>query len=55
MANYAYRGRTTAGAVNGEIEAADRTTAVSQLRSRGILVTAVQERRARAASRSVAR
>jgi type IV pilus assembly protein PilC len=50
MTMYAYRGRTTAGAVNGEIEAADRTTAVSQLRSKGILVTAVQERRARAAS-----
>ncbi|HEU5305488.1 MAG TPA: type II secretion system F family protein, partial [Gemmatimonadales bacterium] len=51
MATYAYRGRTTAGAVNGEVEAADRTTAVSQLRSKGIVVTAVQERKARAAAR----
>lgn len=50
MAVYAYRGRTTAGVVAGEIEAPDRTTAVSQLRSKGILVTAVQERRARAAA-----
>ncbi len=50
MANFAYRGRTIAGAVAGEVEAADRLNAVGQLRSRGILVTAVTERRARAAA-----
>jgi type IV pilus assembly protein PilC len=49
MAVYAYRGHTTAGVVTGEIEAGDRSNAVSQLRSKGILVTAVQERRAKAA------
>src|SRR5918996_708793 len=50
MSLYAYRGRTTSGAVTGEIEAADRLNAVSQLRAKGILVTAVQERTARAAA-----
>jgi type IV pilus assembly protein PilC len=49
MASFAYRGRTIAGAVAGEVEATDRLSAVGQLRSRGILVTAVTERKARAA------
>jgi type IV pilus assembly protein PilC len=48
MAVYAYRGRTTGGAVAGEVEAVDRMNAVSQLRSKGIVVTAVQERKAKA-------
>jgi type IV pilus assembly protein PilC len=50
MSLYTYRGRTTSGAVTGEIEAADRLNAVSQLRAKGILVTAVQERKAKAAA-----
>ncbi len=49
MALYAYRGRTVAGAVAGEVEAADRMSAVGQLRSKGILVTAVMERKHKAA------
>jgi type IV pilus assembly protein PilC len=49
MTVFAYRGRTTAGAIAGEIEAADRPTAVAQLRSRGVVATSVQERKARAA------
>jgi len=48
MAVYAYRGRTAAGAVAGELEAADRMTAVAQLRSKGVVATAVQERKAKA-------
>src|SRR5262245_41444161 len=52
MANFAYRGRTIAGAVAGEVEATDRLSAVGQLRSRGILVTAVTERKARTTTTS---
>jgi type IV pilus assembly protein PilC len=48
MAVYAYRGHTRAGVVTGEVEAVDRTTAVGQLRAKGVLATSVQERRARA-------
>ncbi len=47
MAVYAYRGRTAAGAVAGEMEAADRMTAVAQLRAKGVVATAVQERKAK--------
>ncbi len=50
MAVFAYRGRTAAGTVAGEIEAGDRVTAVAQLRSKGITATAVQERKAKAAA-----
>jgi type IV pilus assembly protein PilC len=50
MALYTYRGRTSAGVVTGEIEAGDRVNAVSQLRAKGILATAVQERKAKAAA-----
>ncbi|HET9491996.1 MAG TPA: type II secretion system F family protein [Methylomirabilota bacterium] len=50
MPNFVYRGRTIAGAVAGEVEATDRANAVGELRSRGILVTAVTERRTRAAT-----
>jgi type IV pilus assembly protein PilC len=49
MAVFAYRGRAGSGAVAGEIEAADRMSAVAQLRSKGIVATSVSERRARAA------
>ena len=50
MAVFAYRGRSTSGAVSGEIEADSRPAAVAQLRARGIVATAVQERQARAAA-----
>jgi type IV pilus assembly protein PilC len=49
MANFAYRGRAASGAVTGEIEATDRMTAVAQLRSKGIVATAVEERKPKAA------
>src|SRR5262244_4491347 len=47
MTVYAYRGRTGAGAVAGELEAADRMAAVAQLRARGVVATAVQEKKAK--------
>jgi type IV pilus assembly protein PilC len=49
MAVFAYRGRSSAGAISGELEAEDRISAVAQLRLKGIVATAVQERRAKAA------
>jgi type IV pilus assembly protein PilC len=47
MAVFAYRGRTAAGAVAGELEAPDRMAAVAQLRSRGVTATSVQEKKVR--------
>src|SRR5262249_60638111 len=47
MTVYAYRGRTGAGAVAGELEAADRMAAVAQVRARGVVATAVQEKKAK--------
>src|SRR5437879_2736686 len=47
MALYAYRGRSGGALVSGEIEADDRPTAVAQLRARGVVATAVQERPAK--------
>jgi len=47
MALYAYRGRAGGALVSGEIEADDRPTAVAQLRARGVVATAVQERPAK--------
>src|SRR2546428_117300 len=44
MALYAYRGRAGGALVSGEIEADDRPGAVAQLRARGVVATAVQER-----------
>jgi type IV pilus assembly protein PilC len=52
MAVFAYRGRAGAGAVTGQIEAADRAAAVAQLRTRGVVATSVQERKARAAGQT---
>ncbi|MBI4245702.1 MAG: type II secretion system F family protein [Candidatus Rokubacteria bacterium] len=49
MPLFAYRGRTAAGTVAGEVEAGDRITAVAQLRSKGIVATSVQEKKAKAA------
>jgi type IV pilus assembly protein PilC len=50
MATFAYRGRASGGIVTGEIEADNRIGAVAILRAKGVLATAVEERRARAAS-----
>jgi len=50
MPVFAYRGRTAAGAVTGEIEADDRPGAVAQLRAKGVVATSVQERQAKAAA-----
>ncbi len=48
MPVFAYRGRSAAGAVAGEIEADDRPAAVAQLRAKGVVATSVQERQAKA-------
>jgi type IV pilus assembly protein PilC len=50
MAVFTYRGRSSAGVVNGEVEADTRLTAVSTLRARGVVATQVQEKKARAAA-----
>jgi type IV pilus assembly protein PilC len=44
MAVFAYQGRSAAGLQRGEIEAADRSSAVGELRKRSILVTQISER-----------
>ena len=44
MAVFAYQGRSAGGLQKGEIEAADRTTAVGELRRRSILVTQIAEK-----------
>ncbi len=49
MPVFAYQGRTTQGSTAGEIEAPDRTAAVSELRRKAILVTAIKEKAAGAA------
>jgi type IV pilus assembly protein PilC len=53
MAVYTYRGRSAAGVVAGEIEAGDRMQAVAQLRAKGVVATAVQERAAKGAGFSL--
>jgi type IV pilus assembly protein PilC len=55
MSVYAYRGRSGADVVTGEVEAVDRLTAVAQLRARGVVATSVQERKPRAPGFSLAR
>jgi len=44
MAVFTYQGRNAAGLQKGEIEAADRTAAVGELRRRAILVTRITEK-----------
>jgi len=44
MAVFTYQGRGPAGLQKGEIEAADRTTAVGELRRRSVLVTQIAEK-----------
>src|SRR5713101_2121690 len=48
MSVFAYRGRTPAGVITGELEADDRKGVVAQLRSKGVVATAVEERKPRA-------
>ena len=48
MSVFAYRGRNAGAIVSGELEADSRMAAVAHLRDRGVVATAVQERRPRA-------
>jgi type IV pilus assembly protein PilC len=48
MSVFAYRGRNAGAIVSGELEADSRMAAVAQLRDRGVVATAVQERKPRA-------
>jgi len=50
MAVFAYKGRSGASAVNGEIEADSRPAAVAALRSKGVVATQVEERKAKTAA-----
>jgi type IV pilus assembly protein PilC len=50
MATFAYRGRSGAGVVTGQVEADDRLSAVAQLRAKGVVATQVQEQKAKPAS-----
>src|SRR5438093_557530 len=54
MAVFAYRGRSGASAVNGEIEADSRPAAVAALRAKGVVATQVEERKAKAAAGAAA-
>jgi type IV pilus assembly protein PilC len=54
MAVFAYRGRSTAGAVSGEVEADDRLAAVAQLRAKGVVPTSVEERKGKTAAAGTA-
>src|SRR5919197_2080265 len=54
MAVFAYRGRSTAGAVSGEVEADDRLAAVAQLRAKGVVPTSVEERKGKTAAAGAA-
>jgi type IV pilus assembly protein PilC len=49
MSVFTYRGRSASGVVAGEIEAGDRMQAVAQLRAKGVVATALQERAAKSA------
>jgi type IV pilus assembly protein PilC len=48
MAVFTYRGRANNAAVTGQIEAADRLSAVGLLRAKGVVATQIQERAERA-------
>src|SRR5438552_11726142 len=54
MAVFAYKGRSGASAVNGEIEADSRPAAVAALRAKGVVATQVEERKAKAAAGAAA-
>ena len=53
MATFAYRGRASGGAVTGEIDAENRLGAVAVLRGRGIIATAVEEKKPKAPATSL--
>src|SRR5918997_220561 len=54
MATYAFKALDLAGAASkGEIEANDKQAVASQLRSRGLIVVDIEERRASAASQDI--
>src|SRR3954468_11939897 len=48
MATFAYRGRASGGAVTGEVDADNRLGAVALLRGKGIIATAVEEKKPKA-------
>ena len=48
MPVFTYRGRSSAGAITGELEADTRIAAVAVLRGKGVVATQVNEKRARA-------
>jgi type IV pilus assembly protein PilC len=50
MAVFSYKGRSSSGSVIGEIEADSRLAAVAALRTKGVVATQVQERKAKAAA-----
>src|SRR5438128_12609274 len=50
MPVFAYRGRSGAGIVAGEIEANDRPAAVAQLRTKGVIALSVEERQPKVAA-----
>jgi type IV pilus assembly protein PilC len=50
MAVFVYKGRSTSGAVAGEVEADTRPAAQAVLRAKGILATQIQEKKVRAAA-----
>src|SRR5919197_1775869 len=54
MAVFAYKGRSGASAVNGEIEADNRPAAVAALRAKGVVATQVEEKKAKAAAGAAA-
>ena len=54
MALFAYKGRSGAAAVNGEIEADNRPAAVAALRAKGVVATAVEEKKGKAAAAAAA-
>ena len=54
MAVFAYKGRSGAAAVHGEIEADNRPAAVAALRAKGVVATAVEEKKGKAAAAAAA-
>jgi type IV pilus assembly protein PilC len=52
MTTFAYRGRASGGAVTGEVDAENRLGAVAMLRGKGIIATAVEEKKAKPAGLS---
>jgi type IV pilus assembly protein PilC len=50
MSVYAYRGRAAGAVVTGELEAESRVEAVAHLRAKGVVATAIDERRPRTAT-----